>query len=138
MGTHPIFESDFDCLTECSASRHVPLPSPPVARWIPFRRSLSIRFARTPINRPPPVHQWVLTLRIIKSAQIYKNVFPAHMAVVTWTPFPSSISPPPICTKTPLMARAPSISKCKPNHDHPPSYLLNKMPILYVIDINTI
>merc|ERR1711990_1215348 len=26
MGTHPIFESDFDCLTECSQGRSFPAP----------------------------------------------------------------------------------------------------------------
>merc|ERR1712010_29345 len=39
MGTHPIFESDFDCLTECSAESPESLPALPSDRSPPTTRT---------------------------------------------------------------------------------------------------
>jgi len=41
MGTHPIFESDFDCLTECIGQKDAPERTVRIARG--FRSFLSSR-----------------------------------------------------------------------------------------------
>merc|ERR1712242_61625 len=41
MGTHPIFESDFDCLTECFLALH--FVSPPAALSLPQSRPMVSR-----------------------------------------------------------------------------------------------
>merc|ERR1712012_162698 len=41
MGTHPIFESDFDCLTEARADYGFPLKSHPVQDVIPKREPIN-------------------------------------------------------------------------------------------------
>merc|ERR1712110_95690 len=62
MGTHPIFESDFDCLTECypnsQATSDVSLFAswPPLLHW-PIRRvrPKSRHFWKSVLQVPPPL-----------------------------------------------------------------------------------
>merc|ERR1712137_571865 len=53
MGTHPIFESDFDCLTgfrrKCQLNWHA--PTPPLSSTTMMSRSLATR--SPPFSRPP-------------------------------------------------------------------------------------
>merc|ERR1712147_283319 len=56
MGTHPIFESDFDCLTECPASPSLAQPAwtPIVPDWPVIPETIKkIAAAATGAGRPP-------------------------------------------------------------------------------------
>merc|ERR1711908_37935 len=112
MGTHPIFESDFDCLTEC-CELLPPAPCPPLpsAVWIQSRPFLSIRSDNMPLIPPPLVVQSEPVRNTPKSKPISRSVFPVPTVVVIWTPSPSSTLPLPICIKMPLMVNVPLISK---------------------------
>merc|ERR1712212_728989 len=86
MGTHPIFESDFDCLTECSVTNTI-LQRP--------RGPLKVAFTKSdmpwrPSNRAPPLS--VLNRKLTQSSLLSsalkmnslltrKNAFVSHHIV---------------------------------------------------------
>merc|ERR1712032_1207381 len=87
MGTHPIFESDFDCLTECFVSPPEPFPFPPPAdRSTPSRPSSSTRFEST---RPDPKLKVSSTVVLLSLRRVLTfrsdSPEPTEVNVETWT-----------------------------------------------------
>merc|ERR1712193_324619 len=110
MGTHPIFESDFDCLTECFVSPPEPFPFPPPAdRSTPSRPSSSTRSENT---RPDPRLKVSSTVALLSPRRVltFRSDSPELTEVETWTSSQRSPSPLPTFTKTASMASEPSTS----------------------------
>merc|ERR1711931_593724 len=73
MGTHPIFESDFDCLTECSLVSPLKLLLPNVVFLSAFAVCWKAVSANLPLSTSMlPVMVWMLTL----PAQLWKTSLP--------------------------------------------------------------
>merc|ERR1711892_1623069 len=79
MGTHPIFESDFDCLTECRNPAHLHLPrilmhliikgDHPSQMWIMAKCAFKIELSaltKSSMSQPPsksaPVFNWSMSI----------------------------------------------------------------------------
>merc|ERR1712130_1063250 len=116
MGTHPIFESDFDCLTECCASHREPCRPPFNAEWTLSRPSLS---TRSVIMQAAPQLKESLMAVLLSSKRVLtsKSVWRVLTAAATWTNSPKSTSPPQISPKTQLTANEQSTLKSTHNYN---------------------
>merc|ERR1712080_211965 len=114
MGTHPIFESDFDCLTECCESLREPWQPQRPDEWTQSRLSSSARFKSMLL---------VLHLKALltperdmpKKLLISKNALPVLAVVVTWINFPKSAFLHQILPRMQLMESEQLISKSMHN-----------------------
>merc|ERR1711990_1153128 len=93
MGTHPIFESDFDCLTACRESllAEVSLLLSKSA-WTQSKLSLSTRSENTPLN--PVLVQWELMLLSNKNVVIWNLSQPSTSLSQIFTKMPSTVKEP--------------------------------------------
>merc|ERR1711953_457928 len=114
MGTHPIFESDFDCLTACweSLLAEVSLLLSKSA-WTQSKLSLSTRSENTPLN--PVLVQLELMLLSNKNVLIFKSVGAVPTVVVIWNLSQPSTSLSQIFTKMPSTVKEPLTSKLAHN-----------------------
>merc|ERR1711915_281930 len=72
MGTHPIFESDFDCLTECCLDS----PPDPPAHWLPHQSKFMVSLAHMlllPIPLPSPPDKRKLSQQICLCCQPFSK-----------------------------------------------------------------
>merc|ERR1711953_1357443 len=93
MGTHPIFESDFDCLTACweSLLAEVSLLLSKSA-WTQSKLSLSTRSENTPLN--PVLVQLELMLLSNKNVVIFNLSQPSTSLSQIFTKMPSTVKEP--------------------------------------------
>merc|ERR1711957_264814 len=109
MGTHPIFESDFDCLTECYESLREPFLLRLHAEWTQFRPSLSAR-SNSMLPELLPKVSLMLVLDTPKKVLTSKSVLRVLMEVETWTNSQKCPSPHQILPKMLLRANEQLIS----------------------------
>merc|ERR1711931_244948 len=86
MGTHPIFESDFDCLTECSLA--LLFVSPPAALSLPQSRPMVSRAHTPQLSTQLPFNLATRTLSplIWVCCHLFSRIKPS----LTTLPIPSS------------------------------------------------
>merc|ERR1712048_496314 len=88
MGTHPIFESDFDCLTECC-----PVPS-----------------VSLPLNAHPPLWSWPRLTQLVNSKELLTQLLqpPLNSAVMSKSWLPLKTPQPPQLKSLALPVSLPS------------------------------